>query len=199
MTYPAFQRRFALLMLSSLLSTVSPSVCAAQSEAAATSPNTSHSIQTVFLILMENHNWTGNGTASIKGNASALYINHMLLAMASHAENYNNPPSIHPSLPNYLWLEAGTNFGIQDDGSPSQHSQATRSHLVTLLQANIAWKSYDEDISGRDCPVLSEGPRTATAARCMRRSTTPFVYFDDVDGLPQSEVCQLYRPHPAIH
>ena len=59
---------------------------------------------------MENHNWS-----DIKGNASAPYINTTLLPQASYAQQYYNPPGIHPSLPNYLWLEAGTNFGISND------------------------------------------------------------------------------------
>src|SRR5438132_13743268 len=62
---------------------------------------------TVFLILVENTDWS-----SIKNSASAPYINGTLLPIASHAEQYYNPPNVHPSLPNYLWLEAGTNFGI---------------------------------------------------------------------------------------
>jgi hypothetical protein len=64
-------------------------------------------IKTVWIILMENHNWS-----QIKGSSSAPYINNTLLPMASHAEQYFNPPGIHPSLPNYLWLEAGTNFSV---------------------------------------------------------------------------------------
>ena len=103
---------------------------------------TIHHIKTVFVIVMENHNWTGSGSASIKGNSEAPYINYTLLPMASYANNYNNPPGNHPSLPNYLWLEAGTNFGIYDDGPPSQHSQTTSNHLVKLLEnAGISWRS----------------------------------------------------------
>jgi hypothetical protein len=75
-----------------------------------------HHIQTVFIILMENHNWTGDGNLDIKNNPAAPYINKTLVPMGSHAEQYFNPPNNHPSLPNYLWLEAGTNFGILDDG-----------------------------------------------------------------------------------
>lgn len=74
------------------------------------------SIKTVWIILMENHNWS-----QIKGSKSAPYINSTLLPMASHAEQYFNPPGNHPSLPNYLWLEAGTNFGVTDDNAPSSH------------------------------------------------------------------------------
>jgi phosphatidylinositol-3-phosphatase len=85
-------------------------------------PSSGHAIRTVFLIVMENNNWS-----SIKGNASAPYINTTLLPIASHAEQYYNPPGVHPSLPNYLWLEAGTNFGILDDNSPWSHRLTTSS------------------------------------------------------------------------
>src|SRR5215831_19180325 len=106
-------------------------------------------IKTVWVILMENHNWS-----QIKGSKSAPYINNTLLPMASHAQQYFNPPGIHPSLPNYLWLEAGTNFGILDDNPSSQDSQTTTQHLVTLLQnAGITWKAYEENITGTVCPL----------------------------------------------
>src|SRR5574340_1525089 len=87
----------------------------------------------VFLIVMENHNWS-----DIKNNASAPYINSTLLPMASYAEQYYNPPGNHPSEPNYLWLEAGTNFNIFNDDEPDENHQSTTRHLVTLLdQAGI--------------------------------------------------------------
>ena len=127
-------------------------------------------IQTVFVILMENENWS-----SIYGSADAPYINKVLLPMASHCEQYFNPPGLHPSEPNYLWLEAGTNFGIRDDNDPSTNHQSTTSHLVTLLQnAGISWKTYQEDISGTYIPL------TGTNAYAPRHN--PFVYFDDVTG-----------------
>jgi len=129
---------------------------------------TAGSIKTVWIILMENHNWS-----QIKGSKSAPYINNTLLPIASHAEQYFNPPGIHPSLPNYLWLEAGTNFGILDDNPPSVNSQTTTQHLVTLLQQKgITWKTYQEDISGTDCPLVSSGEYAV--------KHNPFVYFDDV-------------------
>ncbi|HUJ71135.1 MAG TPA: DNA/RNA non-specific endonuclease, partial [Verrucomicrobiae bacterium] len=93
-----------------------------------TPPLSPQNVHTVFIIVMENQNW-----ASISGNAEAPYINNTLLPMASHAEQYFNPPGLHPSLPNYLWLEAGTNFGVTADGDPSSYHQSTTNHLVTLL------------------------------------------------------------------
>lgn len=146
--------------------------------AAATS---SHHIKTVFLIVMENHNWKGDGTASIKGNSLAPYINYTLLPMASHAENYNNPAGIHPSLPNYLWLEAGTGFGIKGDGTPPHYHQSTHAHLVSLLEsAGISWKAYQEDISGTDCPIGLAGPLDPNGSQLYAPRHNPFVYFDDV-------------------
>jgi hypothetical protein len=133
-----------------------------------------HNIQTVFIILMENHNWTGTqDSTSIKGSRYAPYISNTLLPMASHAEQFFNPPGIHPSLPNYLWLEAGTNFGILDDSDPSSHPLTTTEHLVTLLNnTKISWKTYQENISGTNCPLVSSGLYAA--------KHDPFVYFTDV-------------------
>ncbi len=152
-------------------------------------------IKTVFIILMENHNWTGGkGRTSIKGNPSAPYINNTLLPMASHAEQYFNPTGIHPSLPNYLWLEAGTNFSILDDNPPSVNSQPTTQHLVTFLNnANISWKAYEEDISGAVCPL------TDTLEYAVKHD--PFVYFDDVtdNRSPTSAYCISHvRPYSEL-
>src|SRR5437016_454668 len=108
-------------------------------------------IQTVFIILMENHNWS-----AIKGSALAPYINNTLLPMASYCEQYYNPPLLHPSLPNYLWLEAGTNFGILNDSNPSINHQNTTNHLAAQLKnAGISWKAYQDGISGTTVPLTS--------------------------------------------
>jgi hypothetical protein len=127
-------------------------------------------IQTVFVIVLENHNWS-----EFKGNPSAPYLNNTLLPMASYCKQYYNPPGIHPSLPNYLWLEAGTNFGILDDNNPAQDRQADTNHLVSLLdRAGISWKAYQEDIDGTHVPLNNSN------GYAVRHD--PFVYFDDVTG-----------------
>lgn len=140
-----------------------------------------HHIQTVFIILMENHNWTGDGNLDIKGNPAAPYINNTLVPMASHAENYSNPPGIHPSLPNYLWLVAGTNFGILNDNPPSQNQIKSHKHLVNQLKdAGISWKSYDENISGKVCPLVDGGGIDPDGNPYYGVRHNPFVYFLDI-------------------
>lgn len=139
-----------------------------------------HHIKTVFVIVMENHNWTGAKSGNIRRNPEAPYINYTLLPMASYANDYQNPPGIHPSLPNYLWLEAGTGFGIRDDGPPSEHNLTTHEHMVKLLEnAGISWRSYDENISGTNCPLTNQGPRDANGNQLYAVKHDPFVYFSD--------------------
>ena len=137
-------------------------------------------IQTVFLIVMENHNWTGDGALSIANNPEAPYINQTLVPMGAYASNYNNPPMTHPSLPNYLWLEAGTDFGILQDGpSVAADTQKTTLHLVTLLTtAGISWKEYSGDTDGITCPLVAPWH-------------IPFVFFSDVVSNlnPKSQNC----------
>src|SRR3989441_4037323 len=144
------------------------------------------------MILMENTDWS-----SVKNSASAPYINRTLLPIASHAERYYNPPNLHSSLPNYLWLEAGTNFGILDNNLPAQNHQGTSNHLVNLLEAaGISWNAYQEDegagaFDGTDCPFTHEG-------NFYDVNHNPFVYFDDVTGNmnPSAPRClQHVRPY----
>jgi hypothetical protein len=126
--------------------------------------------RTVFVIVMENHDWSG-----IYGSASAPYING-LLKRGAHAEAYYNPPGLHPSEPNYLWMEAGTSFGVTNDADPVSNHQESHAHLTYLLdQAGISWKSYQEGIYGKDCPLFSYDHYAA--------KHNPMVFFDDVtDG-----------------
>jgi hypothetical protein len=157
-------------------------------------------VKTVWVILMENHNWTGNnagasfGAPDIKGNALAPYINGNLLRTSAHAEQYFNPPGNHPSQPNYLWLEAGTNFGVLDDTQPGQPQLFTDQHLVRLLEnAGISWRAYAEPDFGS--PVFDVCPLDFSYLDVEHLA---FVYFNDVnDGLnPQSAECISHvRPY----
>ena len=136
-------------------------------------------VKTVFVIAMENHNWN-----QFKGAANAPYLNNTLLPQASYAEQYYNPPGLHPSLPNYFWREAGTTFGVVNDNDPASNHQSTTAHLVTQLKnAGISWKTYQEDISGTNCPL--------TSVNLYAPKHNAFVYFDDVTNTndPNSAYC----------
>jgi phosphatidylinositol-3-phosphatase len=105
------------------------------------------SIKTVFVIAMENHNWTqpanqfSGPIQQIFQNPNAPFINSLVNGTAvatingrqvkisqqvAYAANYRsvlataggNNPHIHPSEPNYIWAEAGFNFNIFNDADP---------------------------------------------------------------------------------
>lgn len=168
MNFPVVSGRVARVLLVAMLAVLSFSWAAAQSNQ-----------QIVYLIVLENHNWIGSG--GIAGSSAAPYINKTLVPMAAVANNYFNPYGIHPSLPNYLWMEAGTNFGIRANGNPSQFHLSTHAHLTTLLQnAGIPWRAYEESITGGVCPLTPEGPTDSTGAQVYQPRHNPEVYFDDV-------------------
>ena len=131
---------------------------------------TSHTnIQTLFLILMENVSWP-----DIVNGTNAPYINNVLLPQSSYASNMFIVPGTFGSLPQYLWLESGTNWGvINDSNDPASHHFNTTNHLVIQLQnAGITWKAYQESINGTTCPTVSSGLYAAFH--------NPFIYFDDI-------------------
>ena len=137
-------------------------------------------IKTVFVIAMENHNWTQpanqftGGIQQIYQNPNAPFINSLVNGTAfavingklvnisqqtAYATAYHNVlatpsgsnPSIHPSEPNYIWAEAGTNFGVLNDNDPFKAvggtNQNTPLHLATLLTlGGKTWRSYQEDV-----------------------------------------------------
>ena len=146
-------------------------------------------IKTVFIIVMENHNWT-----DILNSPSAPYINQTLLPQSSYAQQYYNPPGNHPSEPNYLWLESGTNFSIKNDDNPESNHQSSTDHLVTYLdEANITWKAYEEGISGKVCPLTNTG--------LYAPKHNPMVYFDNVtnNNNPNSAYCISHeRPYTEL-
>lgn len=153
-------------------------------------PASSVKIQTVFVLMLENSNWS-----RIKGSASAPYINTVLLPAASRAEQYFNPPGVHPSEPNYIWLEGASNvypditFTTDNDPGPGNSTSST-DHLVSRLErAGVTWTSYQEDITGTGCPL------TPTAGYFPRHN--PMVYFQDVteNNRPDSAKCEKHvRP-----
>jgi hypothetical protein len=126
------------------------------------------------VIVMENHDWV-----TIRKSSSARYINEKLVPMASYTDNFRSPDGLHPSLPNYIWMEAGDSLGITDDALPEANHRATPDHLVSQLsRAGLDWRSYQQGISGEHCPLTS----TPLVDPYYPRHN-PMIYFDDVtDG-----------------
>jgi phosphatidylinositol-3-phosphatase len=169
-----------------------------------------HQIKHVFVIALENHNWTQpatvpGGIQPIYQNPNAPFINslvngtavayvdgrleniskHVAYATAYHnvlATAGGNNPHIHPSEPQYIWAEAGTNFGILDDDDPYKdtppNAQTTTQHLSGLLQrAGKTWKSYQEDTD-----LTTSNGQLINLPLAMSQWTVPLVSLSGVFG-----------------
>jgi hypothetical protein len=170
------------------------------------------SIKTVFVIAMENHNWTqpanqfSGGIQQIFQNPNAPFINSLVNGTAvatingqqvkisrqvAYAANYHNVlataggnnPHIHPSEPNYIWSEAGTNFNIFNDADPfvpqggpnvnQPNNQENQLHLVRLLaHARKTWRSYQEDTD-----LVSVGGQLTNTVLPRSQWTVPLTSF----------------------
>jgi len=127
----------------------------------APAPAIASPISTVFVVAMENHNFTqptGLNTSpeQILGNPAASYLNSLItpgnanaqyVSYFSHMTNVGT--GIHPSEPNYIWQNGGSNFGVASDGDPSAANHNiinATSFTGQLSQKGISWKSYQEDV-----------------------------------------------------
>ena len=160
-------------------------------------------VKTVFVIALENHNFTQPTPTSspqqIVNNPAAPYINSLITPGNSNAAQvsyctkyYNSGLNVHPSEPNYVWSEAGTDFGYHSDTDPSLGAGNVygSNHLSRQLQAaNIVWKSYQEDLSldASGAAVTASGTIPGGKTNIYNGSTSysyapkhnPMVFFTD--------------------
>jgi phosphatidylinositol-3-phosphatase len=176
--------------------------------------------RTVFVVAMENHNWTQPNPASnpeqIFQNPAAPFINSLvdgtsgISGQVAYATHYLNADlGVHPSEPNYIWAEAGENFGVFNDDNPYHADcspdtvQTTDQHLTAFLtRARRTWRSYQEDTdvdsmnvalptSSWTVPLLSRsGVFAAPGLNAYHYSAqfnyaakhNPMVFFTDTNG-----------------
>jgi MYXO-CTERM domain-containing protein len=183
--------------------------------AAAAGTARADSIGPVFMIAMENHNWTQpssqSSPAQLYGNPAAPYINSLVTPgnansqYVSYCANYLNAgPGIHPSEPNYVWAEAGSNLGNATDNDPSAASGNiyTSQHLTGLLNgAGVSWRNYQEDsqVSGTGPTHSSSGtlpggavnPYYGTGQYNYAPKHNPMVFFSDTQTQNVATMSQL--------
>ena len=175
--------------------------CAPGLAPAQTSLQIVQQIGTVFVIPLENHNFTQpNPTSSpqqIKGNVAAPFVNSLITpgnANAAHVsyatKYYNAGLGVHPSEPSYVWSEAGTTFGVLTDNDPSAGSGNifNAPHLTRQLNAaGISWRDYQEDVQLSSSPTVSASGTSSTVTNPYNHSHqygyavkhNPMAFFSD--------------------
>ncbi|MGN6742976.1 MAG: alkaline phosphatase family protein, partial [Amnibacterium sp.] len=137
---------------------------------AAADPASSH----VFVVMMENTDWS-----SVLGSPHFPYVNQTLLPSSASTSGYRS--GLHPSLPNYVELEAGATLGLTSGSYlPTDHAVSTTAHLTTQLNAaGLDWKYYAENLpgGGGTCNLTDPGVPYS-------EDHNPFVYFQDVQSDP---------------
>jgi hypothetical protein len=145
----------------------------------------------IFVIAMENHNFVQpNPTSSpqqIFGNPAAPFINSLITpgnsnaVQVSYATKYHNAgKGVHPSEPNYVWAEGGSDFGVHTDADPNPASGNTFYdniiHLTAQLDAaGVSWKNYQEDVQLSASPTNSASGTNAPTPNPFY-GTTQFNY-----------------------
>ena len=130
----------------------------------ATTPLTSSSIKHVFIIVMEN-----KGYPQVWNSKSTPYITSLGKA---YVRSTNFHAITHPSLPNYLDLYAGSNYGITTDCPPSSTCHTNARNLAdNLSSSGLTWRGYMESMPS-PCYLATSG--------YYAPKHNPFVYFDDI-------------------
>ena len=81
---------------------------------------------------------------------------------------YNSGVGGHPSEPNYVWAEAGADFGVHTDADPRATNGNTfydePVHLTAQLDAaGVPWKNYQEEVQLSLSPTNSASGTNAPA------------------------------------
>jgi phosphatidylinositol-3-phosphatase len=157
-------------------------------------------VKTVFVIALENTDWVrpdGDKALQIRGNSAAPFLNALtdgtltetvdgrrITEATAFAAAYHNvlaTPSgdnahVHPSEPNYLWAEGGTDYGVHSDADPygdGGTAQSATQHLSGLLErAGVTWRSYQEDID-----LAGSGDAKRNVLRARSAWTVPLASF----------------------
>ncbi len=138
----------------------------------ATGASPSLSFSHVYLIVMENKNYS-----EIVGNAKAPYINS-LIAKYGLATKYD--AVAHPSEPNYLALFSGSTQGVTDDGVYNLDGQ----NLADQLEAHgKTWQVFAQNVP-LDCFAGATASGGEDGSGTYARKHEPAISFTDISTSP---------------
>jgi hypothetical protein len=161
-------------------------------------------VKTVFVVALENHDLvqanSDGGPQQLLGNPAAPYFNSLITPGNSNATQvsfathyFSVALGEHPSEPNYIWSEAGTEFGVYTDADPSPAAGNVFSNVMhlsgQLMAAGIPWRSYQEDLQYGPGPAESAwgagvpvNPYNGTTEYAYAVKHNPMEFFPDTQN-----------------
>ena len=133
----------------------------------------------IMVIMMENESQN-----ELIGNADAPSTNALAQQYGLATQSY---ALAHPSLPNYLELLSGSNFGVTSDDPPSSvNIPPSAQTLVNELEsAGVSWRAYIEGMPSGGYTGSDAGGVDPYGGDYYLQHHNPFVYFPAVTSLPQ--------------
>lgn len=140
-------------------------------------PPTASGVPHVMEIMMENEAY-----GDLIGNVAAPNINKLTQTYALATQSYAIG---HPSLPNYLEIIAGSNYGVNDDGTPrSEKIASTAPTLANQFEtAGISWRAYFESMPSAGYTGGDTGGVDPYGGESYLQHHNPFVYFPATTSL----------------
>ena len=114
-----------------------PTSISSASPAASPSPSALPVAKHVFVIVMENRDYS----QALGGGYTAQLANRYAVAADYHGVS-------HPSLPNYLAMTSGSTWGVADDG---WHPLPATGLVAQLSAAHLTWRAYMEGMTRGGC------------------------------------------------
>ena len=131
----------------------------------------------IMVVMMENES-----QSELIGNADAPNTNALAQEYGLATQSY---AVAHPSLPNYLELLSGSEYGVTSDTTPSSAGiPSSAQTLVDQLEAaGISWRAYFEDMPSAGYTGDDTGGLDAYGGDYYLQHHNPFVYFPAVTSL----------------
>jgi hypothetical protein len=168
-------------------------------------------VKKIFVIAMENHNWTQpanqfvggiqqiyknpnapfinglvNGSASAKINGSIVHISEQVAYATAYHNVLATPsgtnPHIHPSEPSYIWTEAGDNFGVLNDHDPYSPYGLTNQNTSHHLSALLTKAGKSWKSYQEDIDLTTRNGQLTNLPSPQSQWTVPLTSFSGVFG-----------------
>ncbi len=127
----------------------------------------------IVLIVMENHSYD-----DIVGSSEAPFTNGAILPKSVSLTDMHQ--TSYPSLPNYVWMTAGTDCGAS--GSNSAWDRTCPSLYDQLLARNIDWTVYAEDYPGSRSECDTSVSSDTASNNYARKHVAPLLFASTSSG-----------------